>query len=162
MLILGIGSLVLVIILLTFVGKVVKTRTQKEQSIMDRQSKISNYQPTQKFYINNKVISIDENSHKLAISDEQNDYVIDFSDIIESEIVENESSITKTSRSSQLGGALVGGVLAGGVGAVVGGLSGSKRSETAVNRISLKIVVNNLQHPNHSIDFLNSKDCIKI
>lgn len=133
-----------------------KRESEQQQEISNKQYEISSYTPSQQFSAYGKAISIDEKSNKLAISDLNNNYTFNFSDIIESEIIEDDSTITKTSRTSQIGGALVGGALAGGVGAVVGGLSGSKTSEKAVNKITLKIVVNNLQTPNFYIDFLNS------
>ncbi|WNQ12076.1 hypothetical protein MJA45_03160 [Paenibacillus aurantius] len=81
-----------------------------------------------------------------------------FSDILEVEIVEDEIQITKTSRGSQLGGAIVGGVLAGGIGAVIGGVTGSKStSNDKVRRIYIKMIVNDMQRPFVTINFLNEK-----
>jgi hypothetical protein len=82
-------------------------------------------------------------------------------DIIECGIFEDETSITKTSRGSQLGGALVGGVLAGGVGAVIGGLSGSKTSTGATKKIELRIIIDNPMNPLIRFRFLNEFSPLK-
>jgi hypothetical protein len=81
--------------------------------------------------------------------------VIPYADVVSAEITEDGSSITKTSRSSQFGGALVGGVLLGGVGAVVGGLSGSKKTSQKIERVDLRVVIDDTNSPVHNVCFLN-------
>ncbi|WP_397537856.1 hypothetical protein [Rummeliibacillus pycnus] len=81
------------------------------------------------------------------------DHIIDFNNIMETEIIQNGVLITETSRGSQLGGAIVGGVLAGGVGAVIGGLSGSTKTEEETKSIELGIFVNDLENPYYKITF---------
>ncbi len=78
-----------------------------------------------------------------------------FKDILETRIVENDTTITKTSRTSQIGGAVLGGLLVGNVGAVIGGLSGSKTSENMVDKLELIIIVNSFNNPVIKIPFLN-------
>jgi len=78
-------------------------------------------------------------------------------DIISAEIVEDEDSITKTQRKSQLAGVAVGGALLGGAGAIIGGLSGSKRTKAIVTKIELKLIVNDMEQPNYSISFLSKE-----
>lgn len=82
---------------------------------------------------------------------------IDRKQIIGSQIIEDGQSITETRRASQIGGAIVGGVLLGGVGAVIGGLSGKKRSVSEVDKLSLRITVENATHPMIDIPFLTLK-----
>ena len=83
---------------------------------------------------------------------------IKYDDILEVEVLsENEgdtttTTITKTSRSSQLAGAAIGGLLLGGTGAVIGGLSGTKTSQSSSSlnessKFSLKIIINDLASP---------------
>jgi hypothetical protein len=62
-------------------------------------------------------------------------------------------SITKTSRTSQIGGALLGGILFGGFGALVGGLTGKTSTSNKVNRIDLRLTVNNTEAPFHEVHF---------
>lgn len=111
-------------------------------------------------------VAIDDESKQIVIIDNKKgiDFnikshtyfkVYSYSDILGSEIIEDGVSITNTSRSSQIGGALIGGVLAGGVGAIIGGLSGSKQTEGNIKRIDLKLVINDINRPLHMINFLN-------
>lgn len=79
---------------------------------------------------------------------------VSYKDIIAAEIYEDGGSITKTQRGSQLGGALVGGVLLGGVGAVIGGLSGSKRSVEEVSDLRLRLIVNDTTNPTREVIFI--------
>ncbi|MFI2857564.1 hypothetical protein ACH6EH_10495 [Paenibacillus sp. JSM ZJ436] len=149
-------SLIGVIWLIVVSSQENRQEQMRSQEIADRQYTIEGFKPSQQYVSKDSSISIDENSSKLLFSDESGDYIINFSDVVESEIIENESSVTKTSRGSQLGGAIVGGVLAGGAGAVIGGLSGTKSSSTTVNSIRLKVVVDDFQKPNFYIYFLNT------
>ncbi|MGM7720487.1 hypothetical protein [Metabacillus sp. Hm71] len=88
-----------------------------------------------------ELIYIFNNSPSLSVK------VIDYKDIAESHLVENGDTITKTSRTSQISGVLVGGMLAGTGGAIVGALSGKKKSSSAIRDLELKIVVNDLNNP---------------
>lgn len=85
-------------------------------------------------------------------------FTCDFADIIESEVVVDSHTITKTARGSQIVGAAVGGVLLGGVGAIIGGLSGSKDSFDQVKEMDIKLTINDLNSPIHKINFLDGKD----
>lgn len=91
------------------------------------------------------------------VSDEKvHNYSIGINDIISFDILENDSSLVSVNRGSQLGGALVGGALLGGVGAIIGGLSGSKRQDTYCKSIKIKFVFNDLKHKTDEIIFLES------
>lgn len=78
-------------------------------------------------------------------------------DIIESELIVDDQTITKTSKGGMVVGGLAGGVLLGGVGAIIGGLSGSKRSVKNISNIEIKLTVNDLHNPIHKINFLNNE-----
>ncbi|SOC43413.1 SHOCT domain-containing protein [Ureibacillus acetophenoni] len=103
-------------------------------------------------------ILLDEERKKVCFLFAKNNTteIYDYKDILESEIIEDGKTITSTSRSSQLGGAIIGGVLAGGTGAVIGGLSGKKTSEQEINKIDLKVIVNNTKNPIKIINFLKA------
>jgi len=115
---------------------------------------------TQKFMgtDGNSGIAIDEDSGKIALINRLPNILMDvilYRDIISSEVTVDGNSISKTERGNQLGGAVVGGLLFGGVGAVIGGLSGSKKNVEQVNRIDLNIIINNTKSPIHRVCFLN-------
>lgn len=80
--------------------------------------------------------------------------LIRYGDIIESEIIAGGATITKTSRTSQLAGAAVGGLLLGGIGAVIGGVSGTKVTSQDVKDVWLKLLINDTSNPVHLIDFI--------
>ena len=95
--------------------------------------------------------SIDEKSMKICLlklcSTGLKYKVIGFKDLIACEIVEDGVSVTKNSRSSQAGGALIGGMLLGGTGAIIGGLSGKKKTVQELQSISLRLTINDLDDP---------------
>lgn len=129
----------------------------------------TNLEISQKFIsINsNSAIGVDENNKKVSIVESNGDtkkinanqveyteQIFLFKDILESEVLIDGETVTKTSRSSQLGGALIGAVVAGGVGAIIGGLSGNTSSKEKVEKIQLKIIVNDTRKPIRMISFL--------
>lgn len=81
--------------------------------------------------------------------------VYPFNDLIAVEIVKNDMSITKTNRGSQAAGAAIGGALLGPAGLLLGGLSGSKRHESKITNLSLKLYTNDLDLPVHQIYFFD-------
>lgn len=101
-------------------------------------------------------IAYDDQALSICSFNKTEEIVIHYNDIIQCEMIEDGSQITKTSRGSQVGGALIGGAVAGGVGAIIGGLSGSKTTSERVEKLQLKITVNNTIEPVQNITFLNS------
>lgn len=81
--------------------------------------------------------------------------IIDFDEIIAVEVVRDNASLTKFNRGSQLTGAAVGSMLLGPAGMLLGGLSGSRREETKVCRLSLKIYTTNIIDPVCEIFFMD-------
>jgi hypothetical protein len=78
---------------------------------------------------------------------------IHFSSIVESSIKEDGETVTKTSRGSQIGGALVGSALTGGlgVGSVIGALGAKQTSSETVSKVTLEIVIDDLNNPVHEV-----------
>ena len=84
--------------------------------------------------------------------------IIGFDDILECEVVASGKTVTKTSRTSQIAGAAIGAIIAGGVGAIIGGLSGTKATEPALDGICLRVLINDMENPVHLVDFMGETD----
>jgi len=74
-------------------------------------------------------------------------------DIIEYELLEDGISVT----SGGLGRAAAGGILFGGVGAIVGGVTGKKKTRSEIENFKIKLTLNNFQSPTVYIELLNKK-----
>lgn len=79
--------------------------------------------------------------------------IYSFNDIIQFEVVEDGETIT----SGGLGRAIFGGALLGPLGAVVGGITGGKRTKGVCEQLDLKIDINDVNYPNYTIAFVNKK-----
>lgn len=73
----------------------------------------------------------------------KNPKIYKFEDIVEYELLEDGDSVTK----GGLGRAVAGGLLLGGVGAIVGGVTGKRKSKSVINSLKVKITVNDFQNP---------------
>jgi fructose-specific phosphotransferase system IIC component len=67
-------------------------------------------------------------------------------------LIEDEESRT----SGGLGRAIAGGVLFGGVGAIVGGITGGKKTKTIVKSMKIKITLNSLETPVVLLTLINT------
>lgn len=76
-------------------------------------------------------------------------------ELVSCEVFIDGQSESRTDRGSQLGGAVIGGLLLGGVGAIIGGLSGTKRTAKKTSSIQLRIAVDEPSNPLHDIILLN-------
>ena len=96
-------------------------------------------------------IQIDENKKlfKLGKSEE----CFDFSELVNFELNEDGESVT----SGGLGRAVAGGVLFGGIGAVVGGVTGGKKSKSTVNSMYIRISINNKWIKQERIDLIKTE-----
>ncbi len=120
----------------------------------------SDYQPDE-FYLSvadGSLIGLNFDSRMILLGTRKAESSYSFSQIVTVEVLENGTTINQTNRGSQMLGAAVGGLMFGGVGAVVGGLSGSSRSNTRTTDIQLKVVIDDRLRPSHLVCFLKSKD----
>jgi len=77
--------------------------------------------------------------------------IYSYNEILEYELLEDNETII----SGGLGRAITGGLLFGGVGAVVGGVTGKKKSKTVVESLKIKITLNNINSPVLYIKLIN-------
>lgn len=102
------------------------------------------------------VIAIDPGSGQFAYGGVERPFrTFPFGALIAVEVERDGVTIEKTNRGSQAMGAALGGALLGPAGLLMGGLSGSKTHRKGKDtRLSLKLVVNDLQAPSIEIVFL--------
>ena len=105
------------------------------------------FQPTKK---NEKYIRFDENNKLWKVKTLLT--VFEYSDIVSYELLEDGESITK----GGLGRAVTGGVLFGGVGAIVGGVTGKKKTKKEINEFRIKIITKHEMNPEIYINFLTA------
>lgn len=102
-------------------------------------------------------IALDPESNQFAIAKRgKPPEVYAFHQLIAVEALKNGGSIHKTNRGSQVAGAAVGGLLLGPVGLLLGGVTGSKRVEQKITRLSLKIFTDDLVSPVTEILFFDA------
>lgn len=71
-------------------------------------------------------------------------------------VYEDERSVTHANRGRQVGAAIVGNALAGSTGAIIGGLGAKAKSIDMVNRIILRIEIDNPSRPLLDLGFLKT------
>jgi hypothetical protein len=123
-------------------------------------SKIPNFKPTLKWISerNGNALAVDISQNKLGLIDGNRDYsVIRFEKIIAVEVCKNDISIIKTNRGSQLLGAAGGMALLGPMGLLIGAVTGSKRQIEKINKLSLKIYVDDVRNPVRDIIFYDGE-----
>lgn len=136
-----------------------KTATKEDiQSAIDENK--SNRELINKFVCTKKIgtyLEVDETNKLLLIPDglygkKINPKVYSYQDVLEYELLEDGESITK----GGLGRAVAGGLLLGGVGAVVGGITGKKKTKTVINSLRIKITVKKLNNPTVYINLIST------
>ena len=111
---------------------------------------------TENLGFNRPSLSIDSDSKRFAVIPANlPPKVYDFHQLIAVEVERDGQSVTKSNRGSQVAGAAVGAVLLGPAGLLVGGLTGSKRQEEKVKRLTLKLYTNDLVSPLVEVPFLS-------
>lgn len=84
-----------------------------------------------------------------------------FDQLMAVEVLKDGGSVHKTNRGSQLAGAAMGGALLGPVGLLLGGVTGSRRVENNVSRLSLKIFTDDLVSPVTEVCFFEHSGGMK-
>lgn len=105
----------------------------------------------------NKQFQVDSNNKLIMISDVfigmTFPTIFSYNEIVDFELLENGESIVK----GGVGRAIVGGVLLGGVGAVVGGVTGGKKSQSMCSDMKIRVAVNNYYNENVYISLIKSE-----
>ncbi len=79
--------------------------------------------------------------------------VYNYNDILDFELLEDGETVSQ----GGLGRALVGGALFGGTGAIVGGVTGKKKSKDVITSLRIKITLRDINNPVEYIDFVTFK-----
>lgn len=106
---------------------------------------LSKFQPTKRI---ENYISFDENNKLWKIL--SLNVAFNYDDILSFGLLKDGEAITQ----GGIGSAVVGGALFGSVGAIVGGVAGSKKTKTEVKEFRLKIITRNDMYSDVYIDFL--------
>ena len=141
---------IIVVAVLIGIAKIMATN-KKNKSMENELVAIDNFNPTHKIIgtdgttglaidVDRKEICLIKNSLGKTTSD-----IKSYRDIISAELFEDGNTVTRSSRSSQIGGMAIGGLALGGLGAIIGGLSGKKKTTNKVNRIDLIITINSIE-----------------
>lgn len=135
--------------------------SNKKKAMEKHLVRINDFSATQRVMGSNSDtgLAIDEQRKKICLIDHRlptvSLRVISYKDLLSSELFEDGTSVTKTVRSSQIGGVLIGSLALGGVGAILGGLSGKTQTSEKINKIDLRLTINDTQSPLHDVSFLN-------
>jgi len=126
-----------------------------QKKIKKKFSNLKDFTPTHEYIsiYSDSAIAIDSNSKQLCFHALGQLTKINFSELLSVEIAVNGDTLSKTNRGSQVLGGAVGGLLLGPAGLLVGALSGSKTSVERVSKISIKILISNIDNPSFEIIF---------
>lgn len=135
-----------------------KTIAEIRKAIQDNivyKEELSEFEATKKI---GSIIEFDDTRQKILVYNglagrKKSSKIYNYSDIIDFELLEDGETITK----GGLGSALVGGALFGGVGAVVGGVTGGKKSKGVCSSLKIKITINDILEPAVYLTFLATK-----
>ncbi len=103
-------------------------------------------------------LKVDENRKEWYIPDgflgkTKNPRIHSYDDVLDFELLEDGGSIAK----GGLGRAVAGGLLFGGVGAVVGGVTGKKKSKQTCTSLKIKITLNDMTTPTEYINLITTE-----
>lgn len=122
---------------------------QKENAV-----ELESFVPTKKI---GSAVEFDDNQKKWLILSEilgsrKKSTVYNYSDILDFELLEDGESIS----SGGLGRALVGGALFGGAGAIVGGVTGKKKTKGICESLKIKVTLKDINNPVVYVNFITS------
>lgn len=107
---------------------------------------VNSFSPTKKI---GTYIAIDEAHKSFKIGGD----IFEYANLLSFELLEDGHTVTK----GGLGRAVAGGLLFGGVGAIVGGVTGGKKSKGVCNSMKLRVTLKNAHTDNTYISFIMSE-----
>lgn len=107
---------------------------------------VKSFSPTKKV---GTYISIDENNESFKIGRD----IFEYDNLLSYELLEDGETVTK----GGLGRAVAGGLLFGGVGAIVGGITGGKKSKELCNSMKIRITLQNAHTDTVYITFISAE-----
>ncbi len=122
------------------------SKNELNDLIMSRVSLVQGFSPTRKV---GSYIQIDDTHKAFKIGSS----IFAFSNLLSFELLEDGETITK----GGLGRAVAGGILFGGVGAIVGGVTGGKKSKGVCSSMRIKITLRNCHRTMVHISFIMGK-----
>lgn len=135
-------------------------RGQKNISIEEIKSRINDKNDNQSYFTATKKIgnfvAFDDNQQKWATLTSitgKVKQIFNYSDIVNFELLEDGNSVA----TGGLGRALVGGAIFGGTGAIVGGVTGKRKTKEVCTSLRLKVTINDIKNPVVYINFIESK-----
>lgn len=152
---------IIYLIILVIIGAVIfsivrnNKHTNKSQDVFNH---LKDFNTTEVYLSGTSGCSIgyDSERKKICILNTEHQPVIyGYKDILQSELNVDGETILKQSTTGTVGRAILGGLLGGGVGAIIGGVTGSKTQKKKINRIDLKLSLNDSKNPFYKINFMN-------
>ncbi len=107
---------------------------------------VESFSPTKKV---GTYIAIDENNKSFKIGRD----IFEYDNLLSYELLEDGETVTKGS----LGRAVAGGLLFGGVGAIVGGITGGKKSKGLCNSMKMRVTLQNAHTDTVYISFISTE-----
>lgn len=142
-----------------FLARWLKRPKGNPVKVRERQiSELANFSPVMRWTQpdNETMLVLDPHSSQFAVAKlNAAPRLYHFDQLVAVDVERDGTSLEKSNRGSQIMGAAVGGLLLGPVGMVIGGLSGSKRTEERIKRLSLKLYTNDLHAPVSEIVFFD-------
>lgn len=98
-------------------------------------------------------IKFDDKNKKIFIEKIFLPRIFNYKDLLEYEVLEDGEALVQ----GGLGRAVVGGLLFGAVGALVGGITGDRKTKKVIKSLKLKLIFNNTNNGTEYIDFIKSE-----